>query len=460
MRKDRLPPICGNVRTMTPFSRFRLPKVSLRDALAIGLPALAVVLIAFWVAYQFVKPAPPDSFVMSTGSEEGAYQSFAKRYQEILARNDITLELRPSAGAVENLHRLADEDSDVDIALVQAGSGDQNDYPGLITLGSVYYEPVWIFYRGAPLGDRLRALRGKRIAVGAIGSGTRKLATQLLLVNEAWSAPTKIVPLGGDAAASALKKGSIDAAFIIGPPELPMIRDLLQDEHIRLMSFDRAPAYTKAFPFLSKVTLPEGAINLMRNIPPRDVTLLAPTANIVAKEDLHPALIDLTMQALAEVHGGSGILQKAGEFPAARDEEFPLSDESRRFYKSGPPFLQRYLPFWAATLVDRIVVLLVPILAVLIPVLRFAPTLYNWRLRSRIYRWYGELKFLELELREQYDPAKAGDYLKRLDNLEERAHTRPLPAAFTAEVYTLRGHIDMVRSLLKRRSEDASAGPA
>ena len=445
---------------MKRLSEFRLSKVSPRDAVIIGVPALIIVLIAFWIAYQFVKPAPPDAFVMSTGSEEGAYHAFGLRYQEALARNGIKLELRPSAGAVDNLHRLADEDSDVEMALVQAGTGDKDDYPGLITLGSVYFEPVWIFYRGAPLRDQLRALRGKRIAVGAIGSGTRKLATQLLLVNEAWAPPTRIVSLGGDAAAAALKKGTIDAAFIIGPPEIPLVRELLQTPGIRLMSFDRAPAYTKAFPFLAAVKLPEGAVNLMRDIPPRDVMLLAPTANIVAKEDLHPALIDLMMQAMAEVHGGAGVFHKAGDFPSARDEDFPLSNEARRFYKSGPPFLQRYLPFWAATLIDRIIVLIVPILAVLIPVLRFTPTLYFWRIRSRIYSWYGELKFLELELRERYDPARASDYLKRLDNLEERAHRRALPAAFTADVYTLRGHIEMVRMLLKRRQDDTPApGP-
>jgi TRAP-type uncharacterized transport system substrate-binding protein len=445
---------------MNRLRRLRLAKISLRDAAAIGVPALALVLLAFWVAYLFVKPAPPDAVVMSTGSEDGAYHAFGKRYQEVLARSGITLELRTSAGSVDNLHRLADEDSDVEIALVQAGTGDQNDYPGLVALGSAYYEPVWIFYRGRLLGDQLRALRGKRIAVGGVGSGTRRLATQLLLVNEAWSPPTKIVPLGGEAAAEALRKGEVDAAFIIGPPELPVIRSLLRDDRIRLLSFDRAPAYTKAFPFFTAVTLPEGAVCLMRNVPPKTVTLLAPTANIVAKEDLHPTLANPMLLALAEVHGGSGVFHKAGEFPAPRDEEFPPSPEAQRFYKSGPPFLQRYLPFWAATLIDRIVVLLVPILAVLIPVVRLTPPLYNWRIRSRIYRWYGELKFLELELLEHYDPARAGDYLSRLDNLEERAHKRALPAAFTAEVYTLRQHIDMVRGLLKRRTAGASSGAA
>ena len=434
-------------------SRLHLSKISLRDAAASVLPLVVLVLAAFWIAYQFVKPAPPKTFVMTTGTEDGAYHGFAKRYQEVLARNGIRLELRPSAGSVENLERLAATQNGtqpgIDVGLVQSGSGIPQDYPGLFTLGSVYYEPVWVFYRGAEIEDQLRQLRGRRIAVGPIGSGARKLATQLLLVNQAWSPPTRISDLGGEAAAKALLAGHLDAVFMIGPAESPTIAKLLQNENVRLLSFDRAAAYTKAFPFLSTVKLPEGGINLMRNIPPRDVTLLAPTANIMVTEDFHPALAGLMLQAMAEVHGGTGIFQKAGEFPALRDAEFPASSEAQRYYTSGPPFLQRYLPFWAATLVDRIIVLLVPLIAVLIPAIKLAPMIYTWRIRSRIYRWYGELKLLELELKDRFDPARLKDYLARLDDLEKRAYTRPLPIAFSADVYTLRQHIDMVRASLR-----------
>ena len=437
---------------MPKLRNLKLSQISARDAAIIGIPALLVVLAAFWVAYQFVKPAPPDSFVLSTGREDGAYYSVGKRYQELLAQQGIKVDVRKSAGAVDNLQQLADMDSDVEVGLVQAGTGAADEYPGLLSLGSVYFEPVWIFYRGSPMEDQLRNLKGKRIAVGAVGSGTRKLATQLLLVNEAWSPPTRISDLGGDAAALALQKGSIDAVFLIGPAESPSISSLLRDRSIRLMSFDRAPAYTKAFPYLAAVKLPEGGINLMYNIPPRDITLLAPTANIVVKEDFHPALIDLMMQAMAKVHNPPGVFQASAEFPAPRDREFPISREAERFYKSGPPFLQRYMPFWGATLVDRIIVLLVPIIAVLLPVMKIAPWLYSWRIRSRIYRWYGELKFLELELKERFDPQLAVQYLKRLDDLENRAHLKPTPGAFAADVYTLRQHIDMVRSLLKSRT--------
>ena len=441
---------------MATLRRIKISEISRRDAALIGLPALLIVAAAFWAAYQFVKPAPPDSFVMSTGSADGAYYAVGLRYKEILARQGITVQLKASAGAVENLDRLADENSEVEVGLVQAGTGAADEYPGLLTLGSVYYEPIWIFYRGPRLEDELRRLRGKRIGIGAIGSGTRKIATQLLLVNDAWSPPTQILDLSGETGAAALRQGSLDVLFLVGPVESPTIRALLHDPDIRLLSFDRTAAYTNAFPYLDVVRLPEGGINLQRNIPPNNVTLLAPTANIVVKDDFHPALVDLLMQAMAEVHGGNGLLHKTGAFPVMHDIECPASKEAQRFYKSGPPFLQRYMPFWAATLVDRIIVLLVPLLVVLLPVARFAPTVYYWRIRSRIYRWYGELKFLELEIMERFDPQEIERYTEKLEDLEKRAYTRPLPIAFTGEVYTLRQHIDMVRQLIKSQANTVS----
>jgi TRAP-type uncharacterized transport system substrate-binding protein len=429
-------------------SRLHLPRISLRDAVLTGWPLILLVLGAFWFAYQFVEPAPPSSFTFTTGAEDGAYHAYALRYQEILARNGVRLDLKPSAGSISNLERLADSESPVEAGFVQAGSGTPADYPGLVTLGSVYFEPVWIFYRGPAMEDQLRQLRGRRIAIGPQGSGTRRLATQLLLVNEAWGPPTRLFDHGGEAAAQALRRGQIDVALLIGPAESPTIRSLLNDKNIRLLSFDRANAYTKAFPFLSAVRLPEGGINLVRNIPDREVTLLAPTANVLVKEDLHPALASLLIQAMTEVHGKSGIFQKAGEFPALREQDFEASKEAERYYKSGPSFLQRYLPFWAAVLIDRIVVLLVPLIAVLIPAVRLAPVLYTWRIRSRIYRWYGELKILELELKQDMDAKGIANRLVRLEDLERRVYSRTLPIAFSADVYTLRQHIDMVRRSL------------
>jgi TRAP-type uncharacterized transport system substrate-binding protein len=430
--------------------RLRLKRISTRDLLAIAVPALLLLVAAFWVAYQYIRPAPPDRIVISTGAESGAYHAFAKRYQEILARDGITLELRTSSGALENFRRLADDESEVEIGFVQGGTADSEDAPDLRSLGSVSYEPVWVFYRGVERVDRLGQLSGKRIAIGAEGSGNRKLALELLAANAASAAPTRLLPLGGIDAAEALVAGAADAVIVVAAPEAGVVKALLYAKGVRLMNFDRAAAYTRRFQFLYPVMLPQGTIDLIRDIPPADTHLFAPTANLLIKDTLHPALVDLMMQAISEVHGGRGVFHNAHEFPSAKDPEFPLSPEARRYYQSGAPFLQRYLPFWAATLADRIMVMLIPVIALLIPLLRAAPALYAWRVRSRLYRLYGELKFLEHDIRENLGPHQYDDYMARLDAIDQAADTRPIPLAFADQQYTLRQHIDFVRSALEK----------
>jgi TRAP-type uncharacterized transport system substrate-binding protein len=430
--------------------RLRLNRISTRDLLAIAVPALLLLVAAFWVAYQYIRPAPPGRIVISTGTESGVYHAFAKRYQEILARDGVTLELRTSSGALENFRRLADDESEVEIGFVQGGTADSEDAPDLLSLGSVSYEPVWVFYRGVERVDRLGQLRSRRIAIGAEGSGNRKLALELLAANGASAAPTRLLPLGGIDAAEALVAGAADAVIVVAAPEAGVVKALLYAKGVRLMNFDRAAAYTRRFQFLYPVMLPQGTIDLIRDIPPADTHLFAPTANLLIKDTLHPALVDLMMQAISEVHGGRGVFHNAHEFPSAKDPEFPLSPEARRYYQSGAPFLQRYLPFWAATLADRIMVMLIPVIALLIPLLRAAPALYAWRVRSRLYRLYGELKFLEHDIRDNLGPHQYDDYMARLDAIDQAADTRPIPLAFADQQYTLRQHIDFVRSALEK----------
>jgi hypothetical protein len=320
----------------------------------------------------------------------------------------------------------------------------------LVTLGSAYYEPVWLFYRGSEKIERIAQLRGKRIAVGADGSGTRRLALQLLHANGIHTEHAEMLPLQGDAAVEELRRRRIDAVIMVAAPDAPTVKALLHTDGVRIVSLSQAAAYTKLFPFLSRVVLPHGAIDLVKDIPPQETVLVAPLANLVARDDLHPAIIDLMMQALAEVHGGPGLFHSAHEFPAPRDHEFPISAEAQRFYKSGAPFLQRYMPFWAATLVERIIILLVPIFAILIPVIKMVPPLYFWRVRSRLVRLYGELKLLEFEIRQNFEPARFKDYLRQLEAIEEKASTKPIPVAFSDQLYTLRQHIDFVRVALEK----------
>jgi len=427
-----------------------LQHVSLRDLIFVIVPLALIAIAAFWIAYQFVRPAPPKTLTMTTGAEGGAYRAYAERYRAILARNGIDLKLLPSSGSIENLRRLADENSGVDVGFVQSGSRGAGEINGLVSLGSLYYEPLWVFYRDRAALDRLSQLQGKRVSIGPEGSGIRKLALQLLAANEATQQPTILLDLGMAEAAAALQRRDIDALFIIAGSDSPVVQKLVRTEGVRLMNFSQAMAYTRLFPFLSSVVLPHGAIDLARNIPAQDTTLLSPTANLVARDTVHPALVILLVQAATEVHGHAGLFQQVGEFPAPTATDFPVSDEARRYYQSGPSFLQRYLPFWVAVFVQRMIVLLVPLIAVLIPLMRILPSLYAWRVTRPIYRWYGELKFLEHDLEQNRDPQKTAEYLKRLDNIEARVSRLKVPLAYSGQFYTLREHIAFVRDMINK----------
>jgi TRAP transporter TAXI family solute receptor len=428
--------------------------LSLRDLFATAWWIFLIVGIGFVVAFQFVEPAPPKRIVITTGGEAGAYYQFAQRYAALLANNGITLEVKASAGSLENLERLKADEAQV--GFVQGGvmppkeDPDAEDDSGLLSLGSMFYEPVWVFYRGERPLTRLTELRGKRIAIGQEGSGVRQLAQQMLAANDI-PPGEHLVPLSGLKAAEELQQGRIDAAFIIAAETAPVVQVLIRSPGIKLMSFAQSGAYQRRFPFLTKLTFPHGVADLVRDFPPEDIKVLAPTANLIIRDDLHPALQSLLLQAASDVHGKSGFFQDAGEFPAYKDPMLPLSPDAARYFKSGPPLLQRYLPFWLAVLVDRLIVLLVPIIALLIPLLKVAPAIYTWRVRSKVFRCYGELKFLEDDLKHHFDPAKLGDYRLRLDALEEEAVQLHVPLGFTDLVYTLREHVNLVRGILDKR---------
>jgi len=440
--------------------RIGLRELALRDALAVGIPTLALLIAGFWYAAKFIKPAPPDRVVIATGAEGGAYQRFAALYEPLIERNGIKFIERTTAGAVENLALLRSADEELDVAFVQGGLGLGSDPTGLVSLGSIYYEPLWVFYRNPEPIDQLVHLRGKRIAIGAEGSGTRKLALELLEANGATGAPTRLLPLGGLEAVGALKAGRADAIFLVGPANSGAVWASFYGEGFRLMSFSLADAYVRRWPYLSKLTLPRGAIDLVRDIPGRDVALVAPVATLVARESMHPALIDVLLEAAAEVHGPPGLFQRAGEFPNPRQVDFPLSTEADRFYRSGTRFLQRYLPFWVATLIDRLVVLLIPVFVLMIPLMRIAPALYGWRSRSRIYKWYGQLKFLEEAWRRDPGARPRDEWLAELDRLEARVNRIRTPLAFANQLYILREHIALVRRAVLRSAEAPAAAAA
>ncbi len=375
-----------------------------------------------------------------------------------MARDGITLDVAATSGSVQNLGLLQAERDGVDAAFVQGGvegdaKGGVEGAPAeaeLRSLASLYFEPLWIFTRGAPAPARLPELAGLRLAIGAEGSGTRAVALQLLADNRLAEASGDLLPLGGMAAAEALRAGAVDAAFFVASPESSVVRGLLEAEGVQVLSLARAEAYTRRYHFLSKVVLPEGVIDFERNLPPRDTVLLAPTANLVAREDLHPALIVLLLQAAEEIHGAGGIFEKPGAFPAARYLDFPLHETARRYFKSGPPFLKRFLPFWAADLFDRLLVLLLPLITLLIPLLRIVLPTYRWRVRSKIYRWYRELQAVDDRLGKLGTLEQVGRSLAELDRIEAEVLQVSVPLAYADSLYHLRLHIDFVRAKLKR----------
>jgi TRAP-type uncharacterized transport system substrate-binding protein len=434
----------------------QLREYSLRDLLVVGLPLILIVVAGFWLASRYIQPAPPKTLILATGGEGGAYQRFGAAYKDVLKRYGIEVIEQPSAGSTENLVRLRDPDYAIDAAFIQGGTARAQEDDAIVSLGGLYNEPLWIFYRADLESDdkaltRISELRGRRIAIGGIGSGTRHLAMELLYANRLNESNVQLLDQGGLGLAQSFAARRLDVAFVVGPPESASVWTLLHTPGLKLMSLAHAEAYTRRFPHLSKLVLPRGSIDMATDQPPRDVHLLASTATLAVREDTHPALIDLLMLALSEVHSGPGVFQRPGEFPRATSADFPLSPEAARYYKSGTPLLQRYLPFWAATLVDRMVVMLIPLIAVLIPVLKIAPGLYNWRIKSRIYQRYGELKFIEAEV--EADPTRQtrAEWLKRVDAIEHDVNRLPMPLAFSDMVYTLRAHIGMVREAIENR---------
>lgn len=436
-------PMRHHMSKILAFSRF-----SVRDFLATAGPTLLLVGAFCALAYWLVDPAPPRQVSLSTGQDNSAYEEFGKKYVATLAKHGIKVTLQPSLGSQDNLQRL--NSGKTDIAFVQSGSTEHEDAErhGLISLGSLFTEPVWLFMREDKAVTELAQLKGMKINLGPEGTGVPGLFRQLLSVNGVEANELTVSDLQNTPATVELLEGRIDGLVFSSAPEAPLIQMLLQTPGIKLFDFSQAEAYTRRLPFLTHVVLPRGIVDLGQNIPAQDYHLIAPTATLVAREDLHPALVDLFVQAAARIHGGTGWFQQQGQFPSARYTEIPVAPEALKFYKDGAPVLQRYMSFWLANFFDRMWVLVVALGALILPLSRVVPPLYVWRIRSRVYRWYGQLRTVEQALEDVPPEQRAQVYaaqLKRLDQIEEMVNQISIPLSFADGLYGLRSHINFVR---------------
>ena len=433
---------------------FKYTTLSVRDLFVTFAPVLLLAAGLSIVAYKIIDPFPPKIVTISTGQENSAYEQLAKRYAIVLARQGIQVRQRRSQGSIENLQRLKDPDSGIDIAFVQSGSSDlaNAESNGLLSLGSLFTEPVWLFYRDTKHIRELRDLKGLRINIGPAGTGVPQLVKKILDANGIALNKLKMSALEDTPATVALLGGQIDGMVFSSAADGLLIQMLLQTPGINLFNFSQAEAYTRRFPFLSHVTLPRGIVDFGRDIPAHNFHLIAPTATLVAREDLHPALVELFVQAAAEIHGGAGWFQRHGEFPSASYTEIPVAPAAEKFYRNGVPLLQHYMSFWLANFFDRMWIVIVALGALILPLSRIVPPLYVWKVRSRIYRWYGKLRNVE-QVVEQAGEERVlarrleiyAQQLSLLNDIEQRVNQLSIPLSFAEQLYGLRSHIDFVR---------------
>ena len=428
-----------------------------RNHLLAGLAAILCIAGLAWIALDHFVPAPPKKITVAAGSKGGAYEFYARKYRDILARNHVTLDIRSTEGTVENLKLLEDPKSGVSGGFVQGGVSNSTQAPGLESLGRINYLAFFIFCRATDSFADLTQLKGKRIAVGPESSGTNMVVTKILRSNGITPQNATFLPLGGRAAVDALDAGKADVLIMGNVLEAPLIQNLLRDPGVRLISLPRVKALTRKFPFLTRLELPSGVVDFERNIPGADVTLIGTTSSVLVRGDVHPEIIGLLARALVEVNSEPGVFQQFGEFPTQTDPEYPMAESAHDFYKNGPSFLQRYLPFWVSNYARRTLAILVTAIAIVVPIFSYAPKLYLWFLRRRIIQLYRELRVVEHGLQsgllEPQVIALEGD-LERID----RASTA-LPMRHSDLFFALNAHIGVTRTRLRAMRIEARGHP-
>ncbi len=441
-----------------------IPQLSRKQQLLAAAAFLVLLGIIIWALMRYISPAPPRTVTMTTGAADGAYQQFGQKYQAYLKANGIKLELKTSAGSVQNLERL--EDKEMNAGFVQGGLGQLSIDPNaddektpLRSLAVIGYEPLWVFAQNPEMAKKLagslQGLKGMRIAVGAEGSGTRKVALDLLKAYGLSGQNATLEPNSGMAATQALLDKKLDAIILIASPQAAVVKKLIDPGNsATLINLSQAEGIARQLPYLSTVVLKAGSVDAVSQTPPQDITLLATSANLVVRQDTHPAIAYLLLEAARDTHKGATLLNRPSEFPHTRGTDFPLSEEAVRYFKDGRPFLQRYMPFWLANALQRLLLILIPLAAIGIPVIKLIPELLQFREKNRLYRHYGQLLNMETDIRSrQLSQQEIDEARTQLNRIEARISTSKFTLEFADRVYTLRQHVDYVRNQLQNEQD-------
>lgn len=407
---------------------------------------LLIIVASFWVASCFIAPPPPKYIIFAAGSVNGEYYRYAQIYKRVLAEEGIIVKVLETAGASENAELLMQ--GKANIAFIQSGQKIENIENYVETLGSLYYEPLWVFTKNIDQKQKdLQNFHKSTLAVGPVGSGTRAISIQLLDMNNITNSAI-LKGLSGEQAVEALKNEKVDAAFFVSHPDAPYIQELLHDKGIHLLSFQRANAYTRLFPFLSKVQLNEGVVDIAANIPNKDIYLISPVAQLASRKDFNGALKTLLVRTAMKIHNDADLFSKKSQFPTLDYADLPIADEAERYFKYGPNFLQQFLPFWFADMINRMVVMLIPLIGVMFPLVKIASPTYRWRTRSRIYRWYKKLKKMEeATSSEDFDLKKI---LSSLESMDADVKKTQVPLSYADELYSLRQHIQLIKDQIQK----------
>lgn len=420
----------------------------LRARLWLPLLSLALLAAAIVVLVRAI-PSPPKAIRIATAFKGGAYEHFGQRYQTLLGRSGIKVELLPSNGSLDNLRLLQDRSKGVQVAFVQGGVSGGAVAPGLVSLGRINHQILWVFHRHSLHPKRLSELKSQRIAIGPVGSGTRVLAEQVLSLHGVRDGETQFLPLAGEAAAQALLQGRVDVVFLAFAADAPVVQQLLHEPRVRLMSIEQAEAIARRLPFLNHLSLPQGVIDLERDLPPQDVQLLATTNALLVREDLHPDMIQLLARMLEEEHGQPGLFQRAGEFPTSTDPEYPMAEAARRYYRNGPSYLQRVLPYGYTAHLERAAALLMAGAALFFPLFNYLPRLYRWMLRERRRHLYRQLRDIEAQLHSPLEAALRDTLEQELDALERASRRLSVPLRHSDLFFELKNDIHLVRMRLR-----------